>query len=171
MVKIHLSKKGSGWAVIVSSLIIGTCYVAVELYDRYYEQAVTTVPASGDIQICFTPNKKCQNLILSHIRSAQTSIYVQAYSFTDLEIGEALKDAHKRDVKVYLLLDKSNRDDHRSIARYVTGIPIRYDSLQGIAHNKIILIDEKIIITGSYNFTRKAYTKNAENVLVLFNPP
>ena len=48
-------------------------------------------------------------------------------------------------------------------------IPVFIDRCSGVAHNKIIIIDNKTVITGSYNFSRNAYSRNAENVLVIFN--
>jgi phosphatidylserine/phosphatidylglycerophosphate/cardiolipin synthase-like enzyme len=126
----------------------------------------------NSIDVCFTPSKLCQMKIIDEINRAKTSIHVQAYSFTDKEIAEALVSAALRKVSVSILLDKSNRRDNRSakdiIAPY--DIPIRYDSPQGIAHNKIMIIDGNKIISGSYNFSKAAYQRNTENVLIINSP-
>jgi phosphatidylserine/phosphatidylglycerophosphate/cardiolipin synthase-like enzyme len=47
------------------------------------------------------------------------------------------------------------------------GIPTFIDDAHAIAHNKIIIIDREIIVTGSFNFTKAAEEKNAENLLVI----
>jgi phospholipase D len=84
-------------------------------------------------------------------------------------IVEALIDAYKREVKVNILLDKSNLKDSWSKMQELvdSGIEVNIDKLPGIAHNKVIIIDLQRVITGSFNFTRSADTRNAENVIVI----
>lgn len=125
------------------------------------------------VVVCFTPNKKCQSKIIHEIENAQKSIYVQAYSFTDKEIATALAHAASRGVAVKVLLDKSNRNDNRSAKEILLhqNIPLRFDAPSGIAHNKIMIIDETRVISGSYNFSAAAYKRNTENVLVIHNSP
>jgi phosphatidylserine/phosphatidylglycerophosphate/cardiolipin synthase-like enzyme len=43
-------------------------------------------------------------------------------------------------------------------------------NIQAIAHNKIIIVDEKIVLTGSFNFSKAAEERNAENLLIINNP-
>jgi phospholipase D len=121
--------------------------------------------------VCFTPSKQCQIKLIGEINKAQKSIYVQAYSFTDREVTNALVDAAKRGVKVKILLDKSNRNDNRSAKDIIiyNRIPLRFDYPPGIAYNKVMVIDQSIIITGSYNFSASAYKRNTENLLVIHN--
>jgi phosphatidylserine/phosphatidylglycerophosphate/cardiolipin synthase-like enzyme len=122
-------------------------------------------------KVCFTPNKACQIQLIERINNAKESIYVQAYSFTDKDIAQALVEAAKRGLMVKILLDKSNKNDHRSAKDIIVNnnIPLRFDSPPGIAHNKILVIDNSLIITGSYNFSANAYKRNTENVLFLQN--
>jgi phosphatidylserine/phosphatidylglycerophosphate/cardiolipin synthase-like enzyme len=60
--------------------------------------------------------------------------------------------------------------------RYVIGllndvdIAVRQDGKHAIAHNKVIVIDQVVVITGSFNFTNSAETRNAENILILKSP-
>jgi phosphatidylserine/phosphatidylglycerophosphate/cardiolipin synthase-like enzyme len=122
--------------------------------------------------VCFTPNKKCQSHIVDHINDAKKSIRLQAFSFTDKVIANALVEAHKRGVDVKLILDKSNVNNSQSAKDIVieAGIAVRFDYPSGIAHNKIIIIDEGTLITGSYNFSENAYKNNTENLLILVEP-
>jgi phosphatidylserine/phosphatidylglycerophosphate/cardiolipin synthase-like enzyme len=96
---------------------------------------------------------------------------VQAYSFTSKPIAEALVDAHKRGVHTEIILDKSNIRDKYSAADFTShmGIPTYIDSVHGIAHNKIMIVDQETVITGSFNFTRAAEESNAENLLIIRN--
>jgi len=103
------------------------------------------------------------------IASAKTSILVQAYSFTSAPIAKALVDAHKRGVSVQVLLDKSQRSEKYSSADFLAnqGVLTRIDATHAIAHNKIIILDGVTVLTGSFNFTKAAQDKNAENLLIL----
>lgn len=48
-------------------------------------------------------------------------------------------------------------------------VSVRIDKVAGIAHNKVIIIDEQKVITGSFNFTNAADKRNAENVIIINN--
>jgi phosphatidylserine/phosphatidylglycerophosphate/cardiolipin synthase-like enzyme len=53
----------------------------------------------------------------------------------------------------------------------LAGLDVRLDGNQnGLMHHKVIIIDQKIVITGSYNFTNSAETTNDENVVIIFSP-
>jgi len=121
------------------------------------------------IDLCFTPGGTCTDRIINEINSARSEILVQAYSFTSAEIGKALVNAHKRGVKVEAILDRSQRTAKYSWATFLANmrIPTYIDSRHAIAHNKIIIIDSTTTITGSFNFTKAAQERNAENLLVI----
>jgi phosphatidylserine/phosphatidylglycerophosphate/cardiolipin synthase-like enzyme len=72
-------------------------------------------------------------------------------------------------VKVEVILDKSQRTEKYSSADFVlhAGIPIKIDAAHAIAHNKIMIVDGQVVITGSFNFTKNAEESNAENLLVI----
>ncbi len=125
------------------------------------------------ISTCFTPPSGCASVIASHISKAQESIYVQAYGFTSREITHALINAHKKGIKVRVLLDKSNLTTKYSQINKLrtSGIEVVVDNISGIAHNKIIIIDKQKVITGSFNFTTSADIRNAENVIIVQNKP
>jgi phosphatidylserine/phosphatidylglycerophosphate/cardiolipin synthase-like enzyme len=121
------------------------------------------------IQIYFSPNGGCTEAIVKELNGAKSEILVQAYSFTSKPIAKALVDAHKRGVKTEVILDKSNIRDKYSAADFTAhmGIPTYIDSVHKIAHNKIMIIDRKVVITGSFNFTRAAEEGNAENLVII----
>jgi len=129
--------------------------------------APTNTP--DNVQVYFSPNGGCTEAIVGELNKAKAEILVQAYSFTSKEIAKALTDAHKRGVKVQVMLDKSNLTEKYSAADFVAhaGIPLLIDSEHAIAHNKVMVIDAETVITGSFNFTKAAETSNAENLLIL----
>lgn len=90
-------------------------------------------------------------------------------SSTSAPIAKALVDAHKRGVKVQAILDKSQRSEKYTSATFLThaGIPTFIDDKHAIAQNKVMIIDKAKVITGSFNFTKAAEEKNAENLLII----
>ena len=123
-------------------------------------------------QVYFSPNGGCTAAVVREIDAARESIEVQAYSFTSAPIASALAQANERGVRVQVILDKSNRTARYSGADYLVhhGIPTRIDAAHAIAHNKVLIIDDRVVLTGSFNFTSAAEKHNAENLLVLHDP-
>jgi len=106
---------------------------------------------------------------VKEMEQAKTSVLVQAYSFTSAPIAKALLNAHKRGVKVEVILDKSQKTQKYSSATFLNnqGIPVKIDAQHTIAHNKVMIIDGETVITGSFNFTKAAEESNAENLLII----
>ena len=106
---------------------------------------------------------------MKELNNARSEILIQAYSFTSKPIAKSLVDARKRGVRVEVVLDKSQRSEKYSSADFLAhaGIPTYIDSAHAIAHNKVMIIDREVLITGSFNFSRAAEERNAENLLVL----
>ena len=120
-------------------------------------------------EVCFTPGEDCTGLIVRLVDKAKQEILVHAYSFTSAPIAKALVQAHRQGVAVTVILDRSQRGDRYSEADFLAhmGIPTFIDRRHAVAHNKVMLIDRQIVLTGSFNFTRAAQEKNAENLLVV----
>lgn len=117
-------------------------------------------------QACFTPNNDCTTLIVSEIVKAKKSINIQAFVFTSIPIKLALASAKVHGIDVKMILDKTQ--ENNSAFYFMThGVPVWIDYKPRIAHNKVIIIDNDTVITGSFNFTTSAQIRNAENVLVI----
>ena len=123
------------------------------------------------VQVYFSPRGGAQDALVATIGQAKDSILVQAYSFTSAPIAKALVDATKRGVKIEAILDKSQRSERYTGATFLKneGIPVYIDNKHAIAHNKVMIIDGSIVVTGSFNFTKAAEEKNAENLLIIHN--
>lgn len=124
---------------------------------------------NASYDVCFTPSQDCTNLIVKTISAAKKSIFVQAYSFTSAPIAKALVEAKKKGIEVKVILDKSQFSDQYSSAKFLKNsqIPVWNDNSVSIAHNKVMILDDQTVITGSFNFTKAAQFRNAENVLVI----
>jgi phosphatidylserine/phosphatidylglycerophosphate/cardiolipin synthase-like enzyme len=136
---------------------------------------VSTVTLAGvpescpTVTVCFTPGGTCTDAMVHALGDATRTILVQAYSFTSAPIAKTLLDVHTRGVQVQVILDKSQRTEKYSSADFLANqeVPTMIDVDHAIAHNKMIIIDGATVITGSFNFTKAAQEKNAENVLII----
>jgi phosphatidylserine/phosphatidylglycerophosphate/cardiolipin synthase-like enzyme len=124
------------------------------------------------VQVYFSPRGGATEAVVQALDHATNSVLVQAYSFTSAPIAKALVDAHRRGVKVQVILDDSQRTEKYSEADFLrnNGIATLIDAQHAIAHNKIMIIDDYLVITGSFNFTKAAEEHNAENLLVINDP-
>lgn len=123
-------------------------------------------------EVHFSPNGGCTEMVSRLILGAKNSIYVQAYSFTSAPIGQALVDAKNTNhVPVQILLDKSDETVKNTELFHMQDqhVPVWIDGKHAIAHNKVMVIDYSIVITGSFNFTMAAEKSNAENCIALYD--
>ncbi len=121
------------------------------------------------VAVHFSPLGGTTAAVAAAIATAQASIRVQAYSFTSAPIAQALIAAHARRLDVQVILDRSNMGESYSewMQLRSSGMPTFLDPAHAIAHNKIIILDSTIVITGSFNFTVNAEYHNAENCIFL----
>lgn len=133
----------------------------------------------GNISAAFSPNGGAELLVTKVIDSAKKSIRVMAYSFTSASITSRLLQARKRGVEVELVVDERNNlnEDRSGKSRAAlsalanAGCKIRTVRSFAIHHDKVLIIDDRTVETGSYNFTEAAAKRNSENVLVLWDNP
>jgi phosphatidylserine/phosphatidylglycerophosphate/cardiolipin synthase-like enzyme len=151
----------------------GLWYLHQQPISAYAPAYIKTAGLKSDIKVYFSPKGGCTDAIVNEIDAATSTIRVQAYSYTAEEIVNALIRAHQRGVDVEVIVDKSQKNGQGSRVSITAdaGIPIYIDSKHAIAHNKIMIIDNRTIITGSFNFTKGAEEKNAENLLIIKSNP
>jgi phosphatidylserine/phosphatidylglycerophosphate/cardiolipin synthase-like enzyme len=117
----------------------------------------------------FSPKGGCTDAVLRELKAARKEVLVLAYSFTSRPIAQALVDAKLRGVHVEVVLDHSNEKEAHTDLHFLLeqGMAPHVDPHHAIAHNKVMLIDGAVLITGSFNFTHQAEDENAENLVVL----
>ena len=113
-----------------------------------------------------------QRAIIKNINQAQAFINIAMYVFTDKEIALPLIDAQKRGVKVRLYLDKDQVDYKYSQSCFLVQkrIKTRVSTNNYIMHHKFAIIDNCLLLTGSYNWTFSANHRNDENLMVIDDP-
>jgi phosphatidylserine/phosphatidylglycerophosphate/cardiolipin synthase-like enzyme len=131
-------------------------------------------PALARVDAAFSPGDDIAALITQRIAGSRKSVQMQAYIFTDRRIANALLAARKRGIAVEVIGDAAQFESGglphlRALER--AGARIYLNSLHAASHNKIVIIDgaepAATVITGSYNFTSAAQSRNAENVVVI----
>jgi phosphatidylserine/phosphatidylglycerophosphate/cardiolipin synthase-like enzyme len=149
--------------------IIKVLFFVVLLLPPFCAYATDLTLNNAHTEVCFSPNGGCTDSIVKEIDNATLEVLVQGYSFTSPQIAEALVTAKKRAANVEVILDKSQRSERYTSATFLANarIPTDIDDKHAIAHNKIIIIDKFTVITGSFNFTKAAEEKNAENLLII----
>jgi len=138
-------------------------------YEQNLPEVFSSTNNTPTLNVCFSPKGQCEKLAIRAIKSAQKEILIQAYSFTSKPIANELIKASKSGIVVKVLFDRSQlKAPYSQIHRLKKeGIKTIVDYVNGIAHNKTIIIDRARLVTGSYNFSKSANTKNSENMLYI----
>ena len=159
-----------GWAWW--GLISGGLCVLSWLYGRFSRPHAPAGngPWEPSWAVYFSPNGGAAHAILNGIRSAQQTILVQVHLLYSTRLAGGLVRAHQRGGQVHLILD-ANAQAHDPPVEAVTllmgaGIAISLDDEHEWAHDKVMILDGEVVITGSYNWTAKAES-NWENLLVI----
>jgi phosphatidylserine/phosphatidylglycerophosphate/cardiolipin synthase-like enzyme len=137
-------------------------------------------PASeaARVEAYFTPDDDVARVISERIAAARRTVQVQAYLFTDRRIAAALAKAAQRGVAVDVIGDAKQHEAGglpvlRNLDR--AGVRVWLQGEYAAFHNKVVLVDagtpSAVVITGSYNFTRAAQERNAENIVVVSGSP
>jgi phosphatidylserine/phosphatidylglycerophosphate/cardiolipin synthase-like enzyme len=155
------------WLLLTTGFAGGLSFVFVW---RWFHHWLFTAPS---VAAYFSPEGGCAAAVVREIQHARRHIHVLAYSFSSKPIAQALIDAKKRGVKIEVLLDHSNEQEtYSDLPLFLEhGLAPLVDAKHAIAHNKVMIIDRRVLLTGSFNFTHQAETANAENLLVIKGHP
>ena len=126
--------------------------------------------ALTETEVYFSLYDNPELIIIKNIDNAKEFINIAMYTFTDREIAQAIIKAKDRGVDIKIYLDRSQVNAKYTKSRYFvnSGIKdVRISSNNYIMHNKFAVIDNEIVITGSYNWTASAGERNNENLLVI----
>lgn len=129
-----------------------------------------TLNDGTQISTYFAPENDTISPLLKEIKSAKKSIYFMVFSFTHDKLGKAMRDQYKKGIPVEGVFDRSqNQKDKYSEYEPMKkeGLLVRMDNNSGKIHHKVIVIDEETVITGSYNFSKRAEEQNSENLLII----
>jgi phosphatidylserine/phosphatidylglycerophosphate/cardiolipin synthase-like enzyme len=121
----------------------------------------------------FSPADHIQSALLPLINHAKLSIYFLAYSFTADPLGKAVRQRAAAGVKVAGVMEtnqvRSDVGTQYSAFRQA-GLDVHLDGNPGLMHHKVFIIDDQIVVMGSYNFTASAEKSNDENLVIINDP-
>jgi phosphatidylserine/phosphatidylglycerophosphate/cardiolipin synthase-like enzyme len=122
------------------------------------------------VDVCFAPAEGCEADLIAVLDNANVSIQFMTFSFTSDAVGDALVRAYDRGVAVEGIVERRQSDQWSEYdALKLVGIPVLKDGNSGTMHHKVFIIDGTTVVTGSYNPTANANTRNDENLLVIEN--
>lgn len=125
-----------------------------------------------ELEIYFAPSDEPRTRLLQLIDEAENSIKIAMFAFTDNEIYQAILDAVDRDVEIDAIWDFHSAEGCQfSEVDEMTKMGIGIvDALPGLLHNKYAIFDERIVVTGSANWSGSGFDHNDENILVVSSP-
>ena len=122
----------------------------------------------------FSPDDGVVNALLPLLQNAEESIYFLTFSFTSNELGDVVRAKGQQGLIVRGVMDEeqinSNQGTEFDPFRQA-GVDVLIDGIEGQMHHKVFIIDEKIVVLGSYNFSQSAETRNDENLLIVYSEP
>lgn len=116
----------------------------------------------------FSPGDECRRAIIDFCLQAKTSLDICVFTVSDDRLTEAIVAAHRRGVSVRIVSDNDKQNDRGSdIHKLIdAGIEVRLDKTQYHMHHKFALADQRLLLNGSFNWTRSASDKNEENLTI-----
>lgn len=125
-----------------------------------------TAPKSVNSRAYFSPGEDCRDAILAQLRAAAHSIDICVFTISDDIIRDALVSAHKIGKRIRIISDNDKSEDLGSDIQFLRriGIPALLDQTEDHMHHKFALFDNKVLLSGSYNWTRSAAERNHENI-------
>ena len=171
--------KNNNNAIVIESEVIAENYI-VEIEEMYLQyqlgEAKTVKPTPHPVtEICgvfvenyFAPEDKVEDRILEELDAASSSIYFMVFTFTSDPIEQKLIEKYNAGVDVRGIFEA------RQTGRYAAydpmmeaGIPVIEDQNGYTMHHKVFIIDNSTTITGSFNPTKAAETRNDENIIIV----
>ena len=124
------------------------------------------------VETLFSPDDGVESHLLDILNNAQESIYFLAFSFTSDSLGDAIRAQAANGLTVAGVMEeqqvKSNIGTEYDPFVHA-GLDVNVDGNEGQMHHKTMIVDDEIVITGSYNFTRSAEERNDENLVIFHN--
>jgi phosphatidylserine/phosphatidylglycerophosphate/cardiolipin synthase-like enzyme len=170
LIRIHSTKMAENYLKEFEEMFLG---------NKFGEDVVPETPNPSitidgtRIDTFFSPDDGVLAALVPVLESAQKSIYFLAYSFTSNQLGEIVRQKAEAELTISGVMDdeqvRSNEGTEFDPFRQAD-LDVRLDGIDGLMHHKVFIVDEKIVVMGSYNFSQSAEERNDENLLIIYDP-
>jgi phosphatidylserine/phosphatidylglycerophosphate/cardiolipin synthase-like enzyme len=135
------------------------------------DEQVTTINGSRIVVVFTSEDPALENAIVPLVNSATESIRFMTFSFTDYPLADTMSQRFKAGVDVAGVFETvgSETDAAELKTLMCRGVPVKQDGNSNFLHHKVIVVDERIVITGSMNYSTNAEESNDENVIIIDN--
>ena len=114
----------------------------------------------------FFPNAANEEKVVSMLRTCKKTLDIAIFSLTLDSIAEAILEAFQRGIKVRMIADDECAKNKGSNVKLIAsvGVPVKTDNAVYHMHHKFAVLDESVVIMGSFNWTGQAVKYNQENI-------
>ncbi len=143
-------------------------YSFVIEWVRAVNNALLSIPSIASSDVFFSPGEESRNAIIKRIGGAVNQISICVFTISDDRITDSIITAHKKGVNIKIITDNDKSWDEGSDIKQLAraGVTIKMDSTPNHMHHKFMVVDNKSLLTGSYNWTLSAMRFNHENILI-----
>ena len=120
----------------------------------------------------FSPGPDCRIAIEQAMETALDELLICVFTISDDRLSDAIQRAHRNGLTVRVISDNDKMEDKGNDVKRLSlsGVDVRIDRSPEHMHHKFMVVDGHTVLTGSYNWTRSAETRNEENLVVLDDP-
>ena len=134
-----------------------------ELQDTYEKANYTRI-----LGVYFSPDGECEAKVIEWIGKANYKLHILIYSFTLDSVGDALVDAQDRGIEVKAVFEKSQISQYSEYWKLRNaGVPVRNDTNSNSMHHKVMIVDDAVVLTGSFNWSQNGQENNNENLVII----
>ena len=126
----------------------------------------------GGIQVFnyFSPVDHVMDKLVTLVNGAQKSVRFMIFTFTDQDLANAMISRYQAGVDVAGVIENRGASQGALVPLACAKVPVKVDGNKYTMHHKVIVIDDSIVVTGSFNFTKSADTANDDNVIIIYDP-
>lgn len=177
-----MSGFNSNSVILIKSKRIAEIYTKEfeQMYNSKFHDLKSPIYSKENINIggtvfsiYFSPTDSAiEKVIVPLVNNAKKYIYMPVFLITDKRLAAAIINAKNRGVDIRVIVDAANASSkyskHRLFRQH--GIKVKTENLAGKLHSKSMIIDDKITVIGSMNFSKSGEHKNDENLIVIKDP-
>jgi phosphatidylserine/phosphatidylglycerophosphate/cardiolipin synthase-like enzyme len=118
----------------------------------------------------FSPVDEVMQKLVQYVKGSRKSIRFMIFTYTHADLSAAMIAQAKAGVDVRGVIENRGASQGALVPLFCAKLPVKVDGNKYTMHHKVMIIDDSIVVTGSFNFTVSADTANDDNLLVIHSP-